>query len=220
MAHHVRFVRVLAACVASLMVWVCPAPADTTTSLGTRNGEGSTPFTGLAQTPEANLFTGASGTSIKIEVPPGRKNMTPQLVLGYSSGGGPSPYGFGWDLPLGRIQRSTKWGVPRPCAGAHTDDFVLVLPSGTVELASEPADGANAYRPKIEESWLQATKNTGGNQWVAYDRSGIKYVFGDVASARVGNDTSVFQATDPNGYCRFTSIWGLTRIEDTNGGFR
>jgi hypothetical protein len=31
------------------------ARADTTTALGDRTGEGSTPFTGLAQTPEANL---------------------------------------------------------------------------------------------------------------------------------------------------------------------
>lgn len=77
--------------VALLTVGARPAAADTTTSLGTRSGEGSTPFTGLAHTPVANLFTGPSGTGIKIELPPGRKNVTPNLVLQYSSSGGPSP---------------------------------------------------------------------------------------------------------------------------------
>ena len=49
------------------------ARADTTTSLGRQSGEGSTPFTGLAEAPEANLFTGALTTKVPIRVPPGRK---------------------------------------------------------------------------------------------------------------------------------------------------
>ncbi|MCK6557289.1 hypothetical protein L6Q96_22340 [Candidatus Binatia bacterium] len=44
-------------------------------------GDGSTPFTGLAQAPEASLFVGAATTSIPIEVPPSRKGMTPKLAL-------------------------------------------------------------------------------------------------------------------------------------------
>jgi hypothetical protein len=61
------------------------------------------------------------------------------------------------------------------------------------------------------------TKYTATNQWVAYDRSGMKYVFGDTASARVGNDTSVFQATNPDGSCRFTTVWGLTQVGGNRG---
>lgn len=99
------------------------ARADTTSSRGDRGGEGSTPFTGLVQWPEATLFTGGLSMSVPIEVPSGRKAMTPQLALQYSNSGGPSPYGHGWDLPLGRIQRSTKWGVPT-CSN-HPTDFVL-----------------------------------------------------------------------------------------------
>src|SRR5262245_907097 len=118
-----------ATCASLLLLIAAAAHADTTTSLGDHSGEGSTPFTGLAQAPEANLFTGALGTAIPIEVPPGRRNMTPQLALRYTSSAGPSPFGYGWDLPIGRIERSTSNGVPR-CTGPHTDDFVLVLPSG------------------------------------------------------------------------------------------
>src|SRR5262247_3464635 len=109
----------------ALLPALSSARADTGTALGDRTGEGSTPFTGLAQAPEANLFTGALTTAVPIEVPPGRGRMTPRLALQYSSGGGPGIFGFGWDVPIGRIERSTKWGAPR-CTGAHTDDFVLV----------------------------------------------------------------------------------------------
>src|SRR5574337_1161813 len=64
-----------------------PPPAD-------KNATGDKPsaFTGLAQAPEANLFVGASSTSIPIDVPPGRKILTPKLALSYNSSGGPSPY--------------------------------------------------------------------------------------------------------------------------------
>lgn len=171
------------------------------------HSDGSTLFRGLAQTPEANLFTGALGTQIEIEVPPGRKNVTPKLALVYSSAGGPSPYGYGWDLPLGHIQRSTKWGVPQ-CTGAHTDDFALVMPNGTAELVADPPTPAQTtYRPKVEESYLEAQRDTSANKWVVYDRSGMKYTFGDAATARV-------VSTAP---CAFTTSWALTAVEDPNG---
>src|SRR5438046_646613 len=100
---------------------------------GANTGDGSTPFTGLAQAPEANLFVGSAATSIPIEVPPGRKNVTPKLALGYTSGAGPSPYGYGWDLPLGRIQRSTKHGVLSCYDQTYRRDFVLALPGSNIE---------------------------------------------------------------------------------------
>lgn len=192
------------------------AGADTAAALGDRGGEGSTPFTGLAQAPEANLFTGSLATAIPIEVPPGRGGMTPTLALQYSSGGGPGPFGFGWDLPLGRIERSSSWGVPR-CTGPHGDDFVLVLPTGASALAPE-APGSAFYRPKVEEAWLRAEKKVGTNQWEVVDRSGRTYTFGDVDAARVASSApAVFQSQLPDGRCELTAAWALTRIADPNG---
>ena len=189
------------------------ADADTNTSLGNRSGEGSTPFTGLAQTPDANLFTGAMMTSVSIEIPAGRQNATPKLALQYSSSDGQSIYGYGWDLPLGRVQRSTKWGVPR----CGSNSFILSLPSGTVELVADPP-GSSTYRPVVEENYLDAEKDEAQNSWTVYDKAGIKYVFGDRPSARVGNDTTQFMGpTDESGHCVFTTAWGLTHIEDPDG---
>jgi hypothetical protein len=182
--------------------------------MGDRSGEGSTPFTGLAQAPEANLFTGALGTSIPIKLPPGRGHTTPKLALQYSSGGGPSPFGHGWDLPMGRIQRSTRWGVPR-CSGPSADAFVLVLPEGAVELVADPP-GSNTYRPLVEDRYLKVVKHPELNSWVAWDGTGTLYEFGLSPASRTGNDISTFMEST-SAECKYTSTWGLSRIVDPNG---
>jgi RHS repeat-associated protein len=184
--------------------------ADTTTSSGERFGEGATPYSGLAQAPEANLYTGALTTRIPIAVPPGRKNMTPTLALEYSSADGPSPYGHGWSLPIGQIARTTKWGVPN-CANPHFDDFVLMMPgSGAAELV-EVSAGTKVYRPEIEQSFTEV-RFIAGNVWEARDRSGMLYTFGKAGDPDEGRLSS-----DGEGPCEFTSIWGLTKIQDPNG---
>ncbi len=194
---------------------VSSAVADTNTAVGDRSGEGPTPFTGLAQTPDANLFTGAATTAIPIQIPPGRNKMTPQLRLQYSSTGGAGPFGYGWDLPLGSIQRSTKWGAPR-CTGPHADEFVLSLASATGELVQ--VDGSDSYRLKIEQQYFDIAKDESSNSWIAHDASGTEYIFGDQPTARVGNNTSTFEQADPNDdTCQYTTGWALTHIEDTNG---
>src|SRR5574337_1417519 len=202
----VRFIAALAL-ITIVLCTFRPVWADTTTALGDRGGEGSTPFTSLTETPEGSLFSGTLTTAIRIQVPPGRKNMTPKLALQYSSSGGPSPFGYGWNVVLGSVQRNLKWGVPR-CNGPHSDDFVLTLPGSSVELVGDPPS-TGTYRPKVEESYLIAYHDSTADTWTVYDKSGIKYVFGDVASARLGGTDST--------NCAFTTQWALTHIEDPNG---
>jgi RHS repeat-associated protein len=170
---------------------------------GSNTGDGSGPFTGLAQAPEANLFVGAASTSIPIELPPGRKGMTPRLALTYNSSAGPSPYGYGWDLPLGRIQRSTKHGV-LPCSDSPLlDDFVVLLPDATVECTLDRATGVCV--PAVEESFLRIQFVASDNHWEVWDRSGTRYAFGENQASR----TPVYPE------CH-TFAWALTAIEDRN----
>ncbi|MEO8603289.1 MAG: toxin TcdB middle/N-terminal domain-containing protein, partial [bacterium] len=190
------------------------ARADTDTSYGDRSGEGSTPFTGLAQAPEANLFTGALGTAITFAVPPGHKNATPSLALRYSSSGGPSPFGYGWDLPIGRIERTTKWGVPR-CTSSHFNEFVLTLPGTAAELVNDPPNSAT-YRPMVEESYVNVELDQVANTWTVQDRAGMRYIFGATVGSRIGTDPSVFK-TVSGGVCSYTTAWALTKIIDPNG---
>ena len=207
----INLVSIAALCAAT----VTATQADTTTTSGERSGEGSTSFTGLAQSPEANLFTGSLTTSVPIKVPPGRKGMTPKLSLQYSSSAGASTFGHGWSFPVGRISRSTKFGAPR-CTGDHTDDFVIALPDGgSLELIQTTP---GHYRPLVESKYLSAKLDQTTNSWIVRDLAGVRYVFGDHSSARVASvvDGPILQQ-NPDGSCDLTASWMLTHMEDTNG---
>jgi RHS repeat-associated protein len=192
------------------------ATADTASTVGDQGAEGSTAFTGLSQAPEANLFSGSMSMSVPILIPPGRPNATPDLKLVYTSSGTPSAYGLGWDLPLGSIERSTKHGVPScPSAGGpgNDDEFILNLSGATVVLVYIAAD--DVYRPRHDEAYIEAQKDTSGNHWVVHDRRGMTFRFGQTAEARVFTGSDVFMSTA--GGCSFTAVWALTQVEDPNG---
>jgi RHS repeat-associated protein len=169
---------------------------------GTTTGDDATPLKGLALSADAQLFTGAATTSIPIELPPGRREMTPNLALAYSSQNGHGPLGAGWDLPLGRIERSTRLGAPRY---STADGFVAILPDGAIELVPLP-DGS--YGARIDESHVRVTVNAAGNVWQLHDKSGRDYYFGTTAESRVGPYPPSFDGT---------FAWHLTQVRDPNG---
>ncbi len=198
--------------------------AQSSGATGSKTGDGSSPFTGLATAPEANLFVGSAVTTIPIEVPPGRKNLTPKVALTYNSGGGPSPYGYGWDLPLGKIQRSTKRGL-LSCTNPGYD-FVLSLPESTVACtitASTMTTGT--CLTAAESSFLSIQYDRNSNEWEVWDKSGLHYVFGAIANDRTGSDTSALfvpgtqgcVAGAPDCPCGYTFSWALDQITDPNG---
>jgi YD repeat-containing protein len=169
---------------------------------GATTGDDGTPFGGLALEPNAELSTGAAITRVPIEVPPGRQGMQPNLALVYSSQAGHGALGPGWDLPIGRVERSTQRGVPRYDA---SDTFIVILPDGRVELAALP-DGS--YAARIDESHARTTFSASSNTWTLHDRSGRDYAFGATSASRVGLDP-----TSP----ATTFAWHLTSIRDPNG---
>ena len=57
-------------------------------------------------------FSGAVNLSIPLFTPPGRKGAQPSLTLMYSSRNANGPFGWGWRMDIGYIERSTKEGVP------------------------------------------------------------------------------------------------------------
>ncbi len=58
-----------------------------------------------------DLFTGTMRHSIPIVVPAGRKGMEPKLSLTYRSMPQNGWLGLGWELEVGDIERSMKYGV-------------------------------------------------------------------------------------------------------------
>jgi hypothetical protein len=135
------------------------------------------------------MFFGAATTTIPIVVPPGRK-ITPSLALSYNSNAGPSPYGYGWDLSLARIQRATKRGA-RTC-GAEHEEYVLTLPSGTIECTFSNGQ----CKPRVQEAFVKilGTVAWDGSKnritWDVWDRSGLHYTFGGADTASLNGGTS------------------------------
>jgi len=87
---------------------------------------------GSAETPLPDLFTGTFSHTIPIELPRGRQDMTPKLDLVYRSSGGNSIVGYGWELTIPSIARTTKHGVP---TYDNTDDvFVFSYMGQSTEL--------------------------------------------------------------------------------------
>lgn len=182
---------------------------------GANTGDGSTSFTGLANAPEANLFIGAATVSVPFEVPPAR-GITPKLALSYSSASGAhSPYGSGWDLPIGRIQRCAKKGVLSCDDSAYRNDYVVALPDATIECTLQ---SDNRCYPLVEESFLRIQYNPTTNSFTVWDKTGTRFEFGSDQNDRRGSDPSQLfvpaMGTQP---CKYTSVWGLSRVEDTNG---
>lgn len=157
-------------------------------------------------------FTGAGHASYPIVVPPGRDGFQPKIELVYTSSGGNSWVGVGWELTLGYIQRrGVKKGVPKydDDAVSSTDVFELQLPGGgpqeLVKLTSGPYAGE--YRLKVEGSLPRIRYIQGSNAWEVTDKSGVKMMFGQIAASRIGPNPSSQSAT---GVFR----WCLDRAED------
>ena len=170
---------------------------------GSQTGDGGGSYAGLAASPEANLFTGTAQTSIPIVVPPGRLGLAPVLALSYSSTAGASAYGYGWDLALPRIHRSTKKGVPRYDDG---DVFVLEMPGGAVELERIPGS-PRGFRARVESAFLRVGFHETDNAWRVIDKLGMTFVFGGSSVTRSGRGPGRNE----------TFAWLLERIEDPAG---
>lgn len=183
------------------------ALADTRTTLGESSGEGAGPFQGLMSSPGVNLSSGAMGLTVPILIPPGRANLTPALALSYSSDVGNTMFGFGWDMPLGRIERSTKYGVPS--CESDPNEFVLNLNGSAIELVQVPWN-TNLFRAKVDETWMEATVDRTNNSWIVRDRSGNEYQFGTEAASRASGSGVMFAGCDQ------TAIWALRTIKDPN----
>lgn len=170
---------------------------------GTGTGDSSTPFLGLASAPDTVAFTGSASTSIVIEAVPGRAEMTPALTLVYSSAGGTSPYGYGWNLSLPRIERSTRKGVPRY---SGDDAFMFFVGSNPVELEVSPKH-PNRYQPLVERNYERMGFDRKANAWTVIDRSGTRFRFGGRTTTRVAGGNSSEE----------TFAWLLETMEDATG---
>ena len=168
--------------------------AQTQTSFSSLTG----PLGTTKQIYQTDLFTGRASISIPIVVSPGRGKVQPEIALSYTSGGGNSWCGMGWDLSVGSIERSTRKGVST--YDNSIDTFTATFSGVQSDLVSI---GSGEYRAKYDPSYLKFKYD--GTSWTVWDKNGIKYTFGSSAGSRVDNSYGTFK-------------WCLDRITsiDTN----
>src|SRR6188474_2260194 len=80
---------------------------------------------GIEEKFQVNAITGTSSFSIPIPLSPSRHGFVPDIGLGYSSGGGNSPFGLGWQLSVPSITRKTEKKLPQYKDEEESDIFIL-----------------------------------------------------------------------------------------------
>lgn len=142
---------------------------------------------------------GQMSYSVPIRVPEYFAEVTPQLSLDYSSGGGSGVLGIGWSFGAPFVERMTSRGLP------VYDDGDLFVINGAEEVVRVSADDAEpaVYRARFEGgfvrySWHQRGAGDEG-YWTAEYPSGTTSYFGagsDGApdeTARVRSPEGVFR---------------------------
>jgi RHS repeat-associated protein len=141
-----------------------------------------------------SMSTGAAVLEIPIEVPKGTGGFEPKLSLRYSSHGGDGPFGLGWDLRLGEIARTLRFGTP---AYNASDQFEL---DGEL-LVFNSAE--NRYHTSTEQFWRIRRV---GDAWEVTYTNGNKAWYGRTEASRIRHVPSGAIAR-----------WLLSDLDDANG---
>ncbi|MDP8265860.1 MAG: SpvB/TcaC N-terminal domain-containing protein [Candidatus Aceula meridiana] len=148
--------------------------------------------------------SGTAAVSLSIQAPRGRAGIEPAIFLSYNSGLPNGFLGVGWSLSLGKIIRSTKFGIPKY---TNEDTFVLAQ-SGSQQKLVDISGDETEFRPEIEGAFMKI-EFINNDHWLVTDRKGIKYYFGQ------GDDSRV---VDPDNTSRVFE-WDLDRVEDLHGNY-
>ena len=200
-----------------------PATADLLPSVSAPRGGGA--IRSLAEKLTVDAATGTCGMSVTLPFSPGRSGFLPALRLGYDSGSGNGPFGFGWSLGLPAITRKTDKGLPRYCDGDESDVFILAgagRPGARARPGRRPEDAAphglrDAYpdhflsaahrRPVRPHRALDRRRDTGISHWRTISRDNVTTLYGADPASRIA---------DPADPARIFS-WQICRSWDDKG---
>src|SRR5580704_4735196 len=159
---------------------------------------------GMDEKLSVNAATGTASMTVPLPLSPGRSGFTPSLSLGYDSGSGNGPFGFGWSLAVPSITRQTDKGLPLYRDGEESDVFVLagaedLVPvlgqSGRRTTLSRTVYGIPfqiaCYRPRVEglfsriERWTAA--GTGVSHWRTITRDNVTTLYGADPGSTIAN---------------------------------
>nr|MDA8426516.1 SpvB/TcaC N-terminal domain-containing protein [Treponema sp.] len=150
----------------------------------------------MPEGPKPSAF-GSNNFTIPLRLPPGRRGMSPELALRYSSDSSNSWLGKGFDLELPSITIDTRFGLPKYDG---QDRYSLggeeLVPIGTDK------DGSLLFEPRVEKSfqrirWYRSSgAGNGDDYWQVTDKDGTVREYGHSADgAYLGPDRTNRSAT-------------------------
>ncbi len=188
----------------------------------------------LITAPEANN-EGTANLSYPIQVPGGRAGMQPNLSVNYSSTGGNSWLGVGWDLSMPSITLDTRWGVPRYDATYETEIYMLAgeqlvnrnsngemlpMPHRTNHqtLRSTLGDSARFYARTgdAHDSIIRHNTSTTNYWWEVVDRNGITHLYGHYSDSSLNTSAHPTTLKDDHGNI---AKWMLAESHDPYGNW-
>ncbi len=160
---------------------------------------------GIEEKFQVNAVSGTSSFGIPLPLSPAR--LSPSIGLGYSSGGGNSPFGLGWQLGIPSITRKTDKNLPKYQDEIESDTFILSGAEDLVRVLEKQGDiwkkttkqrieeGINytifAYRPRIEglfariERWQNDA--TGISHWRTISKDNVHSYYGFTPESRISD---------------------------------
>jgi RHS repeat-associated protein len=152
--------------------------------------KGGGAVSGIGEKFSPDLFTGTGNFSVPVALPAGRNGFQPELTLGYSTGGGNSAFGLGWNLGVPGVLRKTSKGIPH-----YDDERDVFILSGAEDLVPivrtdlfDPAAATTKigfktqYRPRTEGLFARIEHyryQDGRNYWQVRSKDGLVSYYGE-----------------------------------------
>ena len=210
------------------------ASAATPQHISLPNAEGS--VEGMGESFSPVLSSGTGTYSVPIALPAGRAGVQPSLSLSYSTSGGNTCVGFGWNFSVPFISRQTDRGLPQydDRAAWHRGEDRFIYNGGQelvpVDSALSDAidDGYTSaefgswqqYRARVEGGFLRFYRAPDARRWVVEGPDGSRLEFGELDASTLPSDfgasSNALETELPSGEGR-VHRWFLTRMSDRHG---
>ncbi len=159
----------------------------------------------MIQPPTINQ-QGTASIQYPLAIPKGRNGMQPNIALSYSSEGGESWVGYGWNIPTSSIQVDTRWGIPeftsKESESYTLDGEVLVMEGdylahrpydngGTIEQINRATSTPKRFFRRVTKGHEEINRiNTATTtyKWTVRNGDGTTFSYGSSNNSRLKNN--------------------------------
>lgn len=170
---------------------------------------------------------GDAALSYGLDVPPGRRGLTPALALSYDSSRGNGWVGVGWDLPISTITVDTRFGAARYDCDVESETYGLegeqltpIAHRGPEKKRTDDTvvvggETVKIFHARVEGSFRQIIRHgatTKSYWWEVIDKAGMRSFFGGTpeSGGPLAQATLTSNAGD-------IFEWALVEVRDLHG---